>query len=208
MKPKGTLYIIAAASGTGKTSLAESLAETMPNIKISISHTTRPIRANESKDKHYYFISKEEFESLITENAFLEYAEVFGHYYGTSRSLVEKELDAGVDVVLDIDWQGARQVKEQFDSAISIFLLPPSRKELYSRLKRRNSDTDEVINKRLATASSEIYHYKEFDIVVINDKFESALLDLQAIVRCQRLKLKNQEIKYRDLLDELIGERD
>ena len=207
MNSKGALYIIAAASGTGKTSLAESLVETTDNIKISVSHTTRPIRANEKAGQHYHFVSIEEFEALIEQNAFLEYANVFGHYYGTSRSLVEKELVAGIDIVLDIDWQGARQVREKLES-ISMFLLPPSNKTLRRRLERRNSDTVEVIEERLDKASSEISHYKEFDYVIINDKFEDALSDLQAIVRSQRLQLKNQEVRHKDLLSELLNKKD
>jgi len=204
MKPKGILYIVAAASGTGKTSLAEALTKTVDNIKISISHTTRQIRANERTGQNYFFVTPEEFESLIEKNAFLEYAQVFDHYYGTSRKWVEEQLNMGIDVVLDIDWQGARLVREQIQ-CVSIFLLPPSSAELRLRLERRKRDDSQIIEQRLATASSEIAHYKEFDYVVINDKFENALADLQTIVQSQRLRLRYQTEKYATLIEELKG---
>ena len=203
MKPKGILYIVAAASGTGKTSLAEALTKTVDNIKISISHTTRQIRANERTGQNYFFVTPEEFESLIEKNAFLEYAQVFDHYYGTSRKWVEEQLNMGIDVVLDIDWQGARLVREQIQ-CVSIFLLPPSSAELRLRLERRKREDSQIIEQRLATASSEIAHYKEFDYVVINDKFENALADLQTIVQSQRLRLRYQTEKYATLIEELI----
>ena|SRR3989304_7665799 len=203
MKPKGILYIVAAASGAGKTSLAEALTKTVDNIKISISHTTRQIRANERTGQNYFFVTPEEFESLIEKNAFLEYAQVFDHYYGTSRKWVEEQLNMGIDVVLDIDWQGARLVREQIQ-CVSIFLLPPSSAELRLRLERRKREDSQIIEQRLATASSEIAHYKEFDYVVINDKFENALADLQTIVQSQRLRLRYQTEKYATLIEELI----
>lgn len=199
---KGTLYIIAAASGTGKTSLAEALSRTLENIKISISHTTRPIRANEKANQHYFFVTAAEFEKLIEKQAFLEYASVFGHYYGTSRQVVLDSLNAGFDVILDIDWQGARQVRERIECT-TIFLLPPSYAELRIRLEKRKREDSSLIEERLSAASSEISHYKEFDYVIINDKFEDALLDLQDIVRSQRLRLKNQAAKHNDLIKEL-----
>lgn len=202
MKPKGTLYIIAAASGTGKTSLAKALAQTVENIKVSISHTTRSMRASEKADQHYFFVTPQEFESLIKQQAFLEYAQVFGHYYGTSRKAVEKQLKAGFDVILDIDWQGARQVREQIE-CVSIFLLPPSNKELRLRLEKRKREDSHIIEERFAAANSEISHYKEFDYVIINDKFEAALLSLQTIVYSERLRLKNQIVKYNSLIKEL-----
>ena len=204
MKPKGTIYIIAAASGAGKTSLAEALVKTTDNIEFSVSHTTRKIRPGEQDGKHYHFVEKEEFESLIEEGVFLEHANVFGHYYGTSLKIIDEKVNKGIDVLLDIDWQGAQQVRQRVEST-GIFLLPPSARELRIRLEKRNSDALDVIETRLAKAGSEISHYKEFDIVIINDKFEDALLDLQAVVRSQRLKLKNQEVRYGDLLDELLG---
>lgn len=199
----GTLYIIAAASGTGKSSLADALANTMENIRISVSHTTRPRKANEQDNQHYFFIEPSEFELLIKQKAFLEYAKVFDHYYGTTRKFVADQLGKGIDVILDIDWQGAREVRKQID-CVSIFLLPPSKDELKKRLERRNRDDAATIIKRLATANSEISHYKEFDYVIINDKFEDALSDLQAIVRSNRLLAKNQEKKYNATIQELL----
>lgn len=204
MKPKGTLYIVAAASGTGKTSLTEALAKTVENVKISVSHTTRPIRANEEQDKNYFFVDHSHFEALIGQQMFLEYARVFDHYYGTSKRWVEEQLNSGSDVILDIDWQGARQVREQIE-CISIFLLPPSSSELRLRLERRNRESAQIIEQRLAAASSEIAHYNEFDYIIINDKFESALVDLQTIVYSQRLRLRHQIVKYDTLIRELLG---
>ncbi|MBU0744068.1 MAG: guanylate kinase, partial [Gammaproteobacteria bacterium] len=154
MKSKGTLYIIAAASGTGKTSLADALSQTVENIEISISHTTRPVRVNEKSSKQYFFVMPKEFEVLIQQRAFLEYAQVFGHYYGTSRQFVEEKLNAGIDVILDIDWQGARQVRKQIECT-SIFLLPPSVAELRQRLEKRKREDSQVIEQRLAAASSD-----------------------------------------------------
>lgn len=206
-KPKGTLYIVAAASGTGKTSLTHALATTVENVKISISHTTRPIRGSETADENYFFVDIPKFQSLIEEQLFLEYAQVFDHYYGTSLSWVEEQLNEGIDVVLDIDWQGARQVRERIE-CVSIFLLPPSSSELRLRLEKRKRESAKIIEQRLAAAGSEIAHYKEFDYVVINDKFENALLDLQTIVYSQRLRLKHQTVKYATLIKELLEKAD
>jgi guanylate kinase len=201
---KGSLYIISAASGTGKTSLTEALVNTIDNLKISISYTTRPLRATEIDGKNYFFVTPDKFESLIAKQEFLEYAKVFDYYYGTSTSFVKKQLDAGIDLILEIDWQGARLIKAQLECT-SIFLLPPSWLELKTRLEKRKRESEELINKRLATARSEISHYKEFDYIVINDKFESALLDLQQIIKSQRLKLSQQSVKYHSLIAELLS---
>lgn len=203
-KPKGTLYIVSAASGTGKTSLIESLVKDTKNIKFSISHTTRQVRGNEIDGQDYFFVSKEEFENLIKRDEFLEYAKVFDEYYGTSRTWVEEQLDLGVDVVLDIDWQGARQIREKIECT-TIFLLPPSKMELRSRLEKRGRDGSEIIEKRLAAASSEISHYKEFDYVVINDSFNEALMDLRSIINGKRLSSDHQKEKYDALVEELLG---
>ena len=197
------LYIIAAASGTGKTSLTLALAQTMSSIKISISHTTRSIRVGETPDKHYFFVSEYEFLELVRQGVFFEHAKVFGHYYGTSRHIVEKELCQGNDVILDIDWQGARQIKKQIECR-SIFLLPPSYNELKLRLEKRKRDDLQIIEERLQIARSEVSHLKEFDYIVINDKFEDALLNLQSIVRTERLLLKNQLVRHSKLIEELI----
>jgi guanylate kinase len=204
MNPKGTLYIVTAASGTGKTSLTDAIIATMTNIKISISHTTRSIRANERANEHYFFVTPQEFELLIQQNVFLEYAQVFGNYYGTSRDWVREQLAVGVDIILDIDWQGAQKIRKQMD-CVTIFLLPPSRAELRLRLEKRGSDDVKTIEKRLAVASSEIAHYGEFDYIVINDKFEEAVTDLQAIIRSQRLQLRQQMVRHGTLVKELLG---
>ncbi|EKE01977.1 MAG: Guanylate kinase [uncultured bacterium] len=204
MNLKGTLYIIAAASGTGKTSLAKALVATVENVKISISHTTRPIRSGETADRDYFFVDEVAFESLIKKEEFLEHARVFNHYYGTSRRWVEGQLNAGIDVILDIDWQGAQQVRKRM-GCISIFLLPPSRNELRLRLERRKREDAKIIEDRLAAAGSEISHCKEFDYIVINDKFESALEDLKAIVCGKRLQCEHQIKKHDMLIKELLN---
>ena len=203
MKTIGTLYIIAAASGTGKTSLAKALEQSLSNIKISISHTTRPIRVQEITDQSYFFIDDAAFERMIAEHAFLEHARVFGAYYGTSRAFVDEQLNQGMDVILDIDWQGATQVKKLYLQSESIFLLPPSKEELRRRLNQRKRDDAAIIENRLNLASSEISHAHEFDYIVINDNFDLALKDLQTIVLANRLRQKPQFEKYADLLKEL-----
>jgi guanylate kinase len=201
---KGTLYIIAAASGTGKTSLTKVLAEEIENTKISISHTTRPIRVGEEADKNYFFVDTKTFKKLIKQKEFLEYAQVFAHYYGTSRKWVEKQLNDGFDVFLNIDWQGAKQIRKKL-KCVCIFLLPPSKAELRLRLEKRNRENAKVIEDRLAGASKEIAHCKEFDYLVINDNFEAAFEDLKAIVLSKRLQCKHQTKKYAMLIKELIN---
>ncbi|MEI8055566.1 MAG: guanylate kinase [bacterium] len=200
---KGTLYIIAAASGTGKTSLAKALATTLENIKISISYTTRSVRSGEVANQDYFFADATTFESLIKQKEFLEHARVFNQYYGTSRQWVETQLNAGIDVILDIDWQGAKQVRKQIN-CISIFLLPPSRAELRLRLEKRKREDAKIIENRLAAASGEIAHCKEFDYIVINDKFEDALKDLKAIIHSKRLQYEHQAKKHDMLIKELL----
>ncbi len=204
MKTIGTLYIIAAASGTGKTSLAKALEQSLSNIKISISHTTRAMRAQEIANQSYFFIDHTSFERMIAEHAFLEYARVFGAYYGTSRAFVDEQLNQRMDVILDIDWQGAEQIKKLYPQSESIFLLPPSKEELRRRLNKRKRDDAKTIQNRLNLASSEISHAHEFDYIVINDNFAVALKDLQTIVLANRLRQKVQAIKYADLLKDLL----
>lgn len=201
----GTLYVIAAPSGAGKTSLTRALAQSMPQLQISVSHTTRSKRADEQQGVHYWFVSQDEFKGMIQKEAFLEHAQVFGHYYGTSRQWVEEQLQAGVDVILEIDWQGARQVQLLFPSSRSIFILPPSFELLQQRLETRQQDEQSIIEQRLAGASAEVAHYPEFDYLVVNDVFANALSDLQAIIRANRLKREKQVGKYVKLLAELIN---
>ncbi|WP_338165854.1 guanylate kinase [Vibrio sp. 10N] len=205
---KGTLYIVSAPSGAGKSSLISAMLEKNPTyaMKVSVSHTTRGMRPGEEDGVHYHFVEKSEFESLIEQGAFLEYAEVFGNYYGTSRLWIEETLDKGIDVFLDIDWQGARQIREQMPQAKSVFILPPSNSELERRLNVRGQDSDEVIAKRMSEAKSEMSHYNEYDYVIVNDDFDGALVDFKAILRAERLKQDKQAVKYKGMLDALLAE--
>ena len=205
---KGTLYIVSAPSGAGKSSLISAMLETNPTyaMKVSVSHTTRGMRPGEQDGVHYHFVQKEHFEELIAKGEFLEYAEVFGNYYGTSQVWIESNLEKGIDVFLDIDWQGARQIREQMPQAKSLFILPPSNGELERRLNARGQDSDAVIAKRMAEAKSEISHYSEYDYVIVNDDFDTALMDFKAIIRAERLKQDKQAAKYKGMLDALLAE--
>jgi guanylate kinase len=207
MAAKGTLYIVSAPSGAGKSSMITALLSRNRDFKIqvSISHTTRAPRPGEQNGVHYHFVEKSEFETLIKQSAFFEYAEVFGNYYGTSRITIEQTLDKGIDVFLDIDWQGARQVKEQLKDAISIFILPPSRTELESRLRMRGQDSDEVIARRMNEACSEMSHFCEYDYVIVNQNFDDAVNELHAIILNQRLRQPAQAAKYSAMLAELLA---
>ena len=177
------LFIFSAASGTGKTSLAKALVEAMPDVSFSVSHTTRAPRPGEQHGVHYYYVTREEFDRMVAAGEFLEHATVFGNSYGTSRQVIEDLLGSGKSVILDIDWQGARAIKQQMPQAVSIFILPPSREALRERLTNRKQDSGEVIDRRMREAVSEMSHYREFDYLVVNDEFAAALADLQAILR-------------------------
>ncbi len=201
---QGTLFIISAASGTGKTSLVKELLASTKNLVVSISHTTREPRRGEVNGEHYYFISKDEFMRLVGEAEFLEHAEVFDNYYGTSKTAVNDLLNAGVDVILEIDWQGALQVKRQFDNAVMIFILPPSRDALRTRLSNRGQDSSKVIEQRLAGAVTEMQEYVNFDYVVINDDFNLALRELQSIVCTYRLAVVKQSVAHERLISDLL----
>ena len=192
----GQLYVISAPSGAGKTSLVKALLESTPNLEVSVSHTTRDIRRGETDGINYHFVDESEFESIRDANGFFEWAQVFGNFYGTSSQAVQEKLDDGIDVILEIDWQGARQVKALVNTAISIFVLPPSTAALRRRLTDRGQDNDEIIEGRMQSARDEIAHYSEADFIVLNDDFETALHDLQSIVRAHRL---SQEIQSREL---------
>lgn len=181
MQKRGKLFVIAAPSGGGKTSLLQALMKDRPGLQFSVSCTTRPPRAHEQDGREYHFISRERFERLIGEGEFIEHAEVFGNLYGTRRSVVEAALAAGQDLVLDIDWQGARQVRERLPEAVQIFILPPSREELERRLRRRATDSDEVIARRLAESTVEMAQWRQFDYVIVNRKFRQALAELEAV---------------------------
>ena len=200
----GKLFIITAASGTGKTSLVKELLATTDNLTVSVSHTTRAPRPGESNGTHYHFTTVDAFKQMIDESAFLEYAQVFDNFYGTTRQAVERLLHDGVDVILEIDWQGALQVKEKFSDAVMIFILPPSRDALRSRLSGRGQDSDEVIEKRLAGSLTEMRQYDKFDYVVINDDFAEALADLQTIIKSHRLSRATQQVRNGKLIDALF----
>ncbi|MGE5624873.1 MAG: guanylate kinase [Bacillota bacterium] len=179
---RGRLFLMTAPSGAGKTSLVKALLQDHPNLKFSISYTTRKQRPNEVHGRDYYFVNKTEFKRMVAAGDFLEHAQVFDNYYGTSRKTVEAEMAAGRDVLLEIDWQGAQQVRKLIPEAVSIFILPPSRAELERRLKARGTDDATVIARRLKDAVSDMSHWSEFDYVVVNDQFEAAVTELAAIV--------------------------
>jgi guanylate kinase len=200
----GNLYVVSAPSGAGKTSLVAALASAEPGLHVSVSHTTRPRRPGEEDGVNYHFVSDEEFAALVDADAFLEHAPVFDRRYGTTRESVEPFLVAGDDVILEIDWQGAAQVRERRPGAIGIFILPPSRESLAARLAGRGQDSDEVIARRMADAVAEMSHYDEFDYLVVNDDFETALGDLRSIVRGGRLVRERQRAQYRELIASLL----
>lgn len=192
----GQLYVISAPSGAGKTSLVKALLESTSNLQVSVSHTTRAIRPGETDGINYHFVDESEFTSIRDAHGFFEWAQVFGNFYGTSRHAIQERLAEGIDIVLEIDWQGARQVKMLVDDAVSIFVLPPSTAALRKRLTDRGQDDDEIIEGRMQAARDELAHYDEADFIVLNDDFEIALQDLQSIIRAQRL---SQQVQSREL---------
>lgn len=202
---QGSLYVISAPSGAGKTSLVKALVESTPGIGVSISYTTRAIRPGEVDGVNYHFTRRDTFLDMVRQGDFLEHAEVFGNLYGTSQRWVEQQLSQGGDIILEIDWQGAQQIRRLMPAAISIFILPPSREVLIQRLRNRGQDSEEIIARRTAEAISEMTHYAESDYLVINDRFEQALADLQAIVRCQRLRQARQDSLHEALIRSLLS---
>lgn len=202
----GSLFIITAASGTGKTSLVKALLESINDLQVSISHTTRSPRAGEIDGQHYHFTTVNEFKKGIEQGAFLEHACVFDNYYGTSEQSVKELLSKGIDVILEIDWQGALQVKKLLPDAVMIFILPPSKAALRERLSNRATDSEQVISKRLAGAVTEMQAHVNFDYVVINDDFATALSELTAIIISQRLTQIKQSAKHQALISELLTE--
>ncbi len=205
MSTQGTLYVIAAPSGTGKTTLVKALISSLPAITVSISHTTRPKRPAEVDGVNYYFIDPAQFQEMIAHHDFLEHATVFNHSYGTSRSWVEKTLKQGIDVILEIDWQGCQQVQGLFPECISIFILPPSLTDLAERLKNRAQDSPDIIQQRLADAHETVSRIHEFQYVIINADFDHALADLKAIIIANRLLQKKQILKLDKLLADLTS---
>lgn len=201
----GNLYIVSAPSGAGKTSLVNALIQLLDDLKVSVSHTTRSCRPGEVDGVNYHFATRDEFQRMLDDGAFLESAEVFGNYYGTSQQWVRATLTAGSDVILEIDWQGAQQVRRLMPDAISIFILPPSRKALQERLNNRGQDPTDVIEKRMAAAISEMSHYAEADYVVVNDHFDTALQELRAILVAGRLQIAKQQQRQAQRLEELLS---
>lgn len=202
---EGILFIVSAPSGAGKTSLLRELVPTDPQLVMSVSHATRPMRDGEQDRVHYHFVSVAEFEALIEAGAFLEHAQVFDNFYGTSESAVKAQLASGQDVILEIDWQGARQVRQRFPLAVSIFIAPPSIAALRERLSGRGQDSEEVVQRRMADARSELSHFPEYDYLVINDDFDTALADLQAIFRAERLREPRQADAAARSLAKMLG---
>lgn len=200
----GALYIISAPSGAGKTSLVSQLIELDSHIVVSVSSTTRPMRTGETNGVNYHFLTIEEFEAKIAEGDFLEHAKVFDNFYGTSKSTVEEQLAKGKDVILEIDYQGAQQVRELMPQATSIFILPPSKEELKRRLTGRGTDSEDVITKRLGESMNEMSHYDEFDYLVINNHFQTALDELHSIFKAGRLTRQAQISSHKNLIAQLL----
>lgn len=201
----GLLFVVAAASGTGKTSLVKALLPQIEGLDVSVSHTTRPMREGEQDGVHYHFVSTEKFVEHINQGGFIEHAEVFGNYYGTSQAVVMQQLHAGHDVLLEIDCQGAAQVRRLFPESIQIFIVPPSRAALRERLSNRGQDSDAVIERRLAGSLAELQQHVSFDYVVVNDQFETALTHLKSIIQAARLTVEQQSIRQQSLLSRLIS---
>lgn len=200
----GTLYIISAPSGAGKTSLVRTMLARMPTLTLSVSHTTRAMRPGERDGVDYHFVSVTAFKAMIASGAFLEHAQVFDNFYGTSKAGIQGQLGEGRDVLLEIDWQGARQVRAVFPDAVGIFILPPSRQVLEQRLRDRGQDREEVITRRMRDAVAEMSHYTEYDYLVINDDFVRAEGDMEAIFRAQHLRREPQAQRYREMLAALL----
>lgn len=202
---QGRLFIISAPSGAGKTSLVKHLIEHTPGVGVSISHTTRSMRPGEVNGQDYFFVSTAEFDTMLAQHAFLEHASVYDNCYGTSRHNVATILSHGQDVILEIDWQGAQQVKKLLPDSIAIFIFPPSIEVLRQRLQARGQDTEAIINRRMRDAIMEMRHYQEFDYLVVNDDFQQAFLQIQSIITTYRLLRERQRYKLQPLLDNLFN---
>ncbi|WP_349570878.1 guanylate kinase [Azotobacter salinestris] len=205
MSATGTLYIISAPSGAGKTSLVKALIDALPQVRVSVSHTTRNMRPGEVEGVNYHFVDRPTFLGMLERGEFLEHAEVFGNLYGTSQLWLEQTLAEGYDLILEIDWQGAQQVRKLLPQAQSIFILPPSQEALRHRLTNRGQDSDEIIERRMREAVSEMSHYVEYDYLVINDNFAHALEDLKSIFRARQLLQETQQRRHGGLLAELLA---
>ncbi|WP_246540341.1 guanylate kinase [sulfur-oxidizing endosymbiont of Gigantopelta aegis] len=198
------LYIISAPSGAGKTSLLKALLEETDLIEVSVSYTTREKRPGEREGIDYHYVSHETFQQMIAEQQFIEHAEVFGNFYGTSKKQIKEKLTAGIDIILEIDWQGAQQVRKQFDTCTNVFILPPSRQELLSRLTERGQDSHEVISKRMNEAIEQMSHYDEFEYLIVNDQFSHALGELKALIYAFRLRQSPQCRRHHNLIEALL----
>ena len=202
----GTLYVISAPSGTGKTSLLKMLVESIDDVRVSVSHTTRNMRSGEVDRVNYNFVDSDAFEQMVKDDVFLEHAQVFDNYYGTSRERVDQQLREGIDVILEIDWQGAQQVRPRMPGCVSIFILPPSRDELIRRLRDRDQDSETVIQRRFQDAVTDMSHYTEYDYVVINDDFDEALTNLAAIMRARRQVREVQRVRQAETIERLLAQ--
>jgi guanylate kinase len=200
-----TLFVISAPSGAGRTSLVKALLAETENIEVSVSHTTRAKRPGEEDGVDYHFVDHASFEAMVEQGAFLEHAQVFDNYYGTAAANIEATLEQGRDVILEIDWQGAEQVRKLIPHTVNVFILPPSRSALEERLRGRGQDSDEIIQRRMRDAVSETSHYLEYDFLVVNDKFENALVELKSIVISRRCRSQAQVQRLQPLLKELLG---
>ena len=205
MSSKGTLFTVSAPSGAGKTSLVNALIQRDSRLRVSVSHTTRPRRPGERDGVNYHFVGEQVFRDMLERAEFLEHAQVFGNLYGTSQTWVEQQLAAGLDVILEIDWQGAQQVKRLIPGTRAIFILPPSRATLLQRLTARGQDDNAIIDARMAEAVEEMSHYVEGDYLVVNQDFDVALAELQAIFTCQRLRISRQQTELAQLLQDLLS---
>ncbi|UTV99475.1 guanylate kinase [Marinomonas rhizomae] len=204
-KHKGNLFILSAPSGAGKSTLYKALLKQDDKVRISISHTTRAPRTGEEHGREYYFIDDESFLDMIAEDAFFEHAQVFDNYYGTSKESIFGMLEQGLDVILEIDWQGARQIRQLYPEAIGIFILPPSLQALEERLRKRATDSDEVIQRRMAKAVNEMSHYHEYDFVIVNDDFDAALSQISAVFQAMRSKTTVMQEKNGNLINDLLS---
>lgn len=205
MNSRGTLYTVSAPSGAGKTSLVEALISTSDNIQVSVSHTTRPKRPGEIDGQNYHFTDRTRFQAMVEAGDFLEHAEVFGNFYGTAQSWVEATLAKGIDVILEIDWQGADQIRRILPDTVGIFILPPSREALEQRLTDRGQDDADVIAKRMQKAINEMSHYVEADYLIINEVFDQALIEFKSVIQAQRLTLDNQQARFGAQLEKLLS---